>query len=99
MTVSDSFATVLDYMRDDSELVGHGAGEVVDDLSANNAVPEKMEAVPGVTVYSDACKRLDDQLNDISSHNIEVPPNRHYSEPQSSVPVLWSPHARPHHSQ
>ena len=33
-------------MRDDSELVGHGAGEVVDDLSLTNAVPEKMEAVP-----------------------------------------------------
>ena len=40
-SVSVSFVTVLANMRDHSELVGHGTGEVVDELSATNAVPEK----------------------------------------------------------
>ena len=49
-TVSDSFATVLAYIRDDSELVGHGAGELVDDLSATIAVPKKIEEVRWLVV-------------------------------------------------
>ena len=42
------------------------------------------------TVYSDACERLDDQLNNIRSSS-----NRQCSEPQSPVPVV--PHVRPNH--
>lgn len=76
-------------MEDASEHVGHVAGEIVDDLSVTNAVPEKMEVVPGVSVSvsSDACERLDEQLNDISSHNIEDPQTDN-NESQPTVPVV-----------
>ena len=94
--VSDSFVTVLANMRDDSELVGYGTGKVVDELSETNAVPEKMEEVPGVTVSSDACERLNDQLNDTSFHNIKDPQTDNIAS--LSLQFLWSPNARPHHS-